>query len=549
MAVFRGPTKLNETVIELDSKFGLLTEQAKEEPVLFSSLEAEQRRALGDPVDPGRRGNATEQKRAEELGKVREEELERQQQKEAHDRIAWEELEKENQALAEKIREHERREKEKASRRDSGSVLNRFRFPTRGEFQEALKTIQYGRDRFHFAIVGKSGCGKSSLINAFRNLRNRDPGASRTGTMETTLEIGRYPDPGTEPPRSRMVWFDVPGAGTQRIPNHDYFVKQSLYMFDLIILAIGDRFEEIDALIVENCARFKVPVFIVRSKADMHISNMMKEYGTGIYSEITDNPQLYTACRDQFILESQQTVSEGLQRQGLPDQPVYVISRDALQRTYNSGLQHHRLPDSWAQPDPNVIHERFLVHKLLEAAAKRRCDIGGSSNMQGLLTWAQDAWRGIRNSDNTVHAGPSDLAGSGVNQPPEAHVVARSPGPVAPPSVGRAPESTSAAAREHKPHAVSKPLPNVQKMIYLPVPTDEDQLFKEIIYNDPNLQNILVEKPCMFNPNVALLTFYPHATIPREIAAFGGVLRVADNKERRKRRAAAGPSWEGQSYA
>lgn len=171
-----------------------------------------------------------------------------------------------------------------------------------------------------------------------------------------------------------MVWFDVPGAGTHRISHYDYFIKQGLYVFDLIILAIGERFEQIDARILENCARFKIPSFIVRSKADMHILNSMKEYGD--YERIDDNLECYRACRETFIQETYQTVAEELTRQGLPAQPVYIVSRDVLQRTYNTSLQNPNPPAIWTKPEKNLIHEGSLVKDLLTAAAKSCCNPG-----------------------------------------------------------------------------------------------------------------------------------------------------------------------------
>ncbi|KAI5840341.1 interferon-inducible GTPase-domain-containing protein [Morchella snyderi] len=327
---------------------------------------------------------ASEQRRAQaELkGKKKEqkEEEERRKQEEEEARIKLAEQERD---LAKRVRRLEKEEKEQKEaiekrKREQAAQLEaeeRFggplRWPTREEFQETLNKTQYDSSRFHFAIVGRAGCGKSSLINAFRNLGKGDHGAAPTGTTETTLETARYPDLGTELPRKWMVWFDIPGAGTQRIPHKDYFVKQGLYVFDLIILAIGDRFEEIDARIMEDCARFKVPVFIVRSKADMHILNTMKEHN-GDCARITDDPALYGTCREGFVTESQKTVSEGLARQKLPDQHVYVVSRDVLRRTYNSALhRHRRLPD-WGR-EPEAIHESQLVKMILTAAVKRRC--------------------------------------------------------------------------------------------------------------------------------------------------------------------------------
>lgn len=163
-----------------------------------------------------------------------------------------------------------------------------------------------------------------------------------------------------------MVWFDVPGAGTYRVPHQDYFVRQGLYIFDLIILTMGDRFEEIDARILENCARFRIPAFIVRSKADMHILNSMKEYGD--FEWIDDNPVRYKQCQEAFIRDTQTTVDEEMTRQGLPRQPVYIVSRDVLQRTYNASLQTPKQQAGPTRPENGLIHESYLVKELLTAA-------------------------------------------------------------------------------------------------------------------------------------------------------------------------------------
>lgn len=248
--------------------------------------------------------------------------------------------------------------------------------PTQDEIQETLQATQYSDANFHFAIVGRAGSGKSSLINAFRNLGNKEEGAAPTGTKEKTSRVKRYKDPGDQPPRRWMVWFDIPGAGTQSIPHHDYFIKQGLYVFDLIILAIGDRFEEIDVRILENCAKFEVPAFIVRSKADMHIFNSVKEYRD--YSR-----RCYEKCRDEFIDDTQQMVSEELEKGGLPDQRVYIVSRDELQQTYHDSLKLPATPA--AQPRrETLIHEDQLVEDLLTAAAQRRC---GQVRLSGHQTW------------------------------------------------------------------------------------------------------------------------------------------------------------------
>ncbi|KAI5840344.1 interferon-inducible GTPase-domain-containing protein, partial [Morchella snyderi] len=376
-----GPTKQNESLNKVEENLESEERRATEEQERKKAAEMfeEERKSIEERERELERATsrlALEQDRvrAEVDGRMEEEKGRRKTEDETRKR-----LEEDKQKLAERIRKLEKREKEQnearleAEKRFGGPL----RWPTREEYQETLSRTKYDKSHFHFGIAGRAGSGKSSLINAFRNLGNKDEGAARTGTKETTLETARYPDPGTEPPRKWMVWFDVPGAGTKRIPHKDYFIKQGLYVLDLLILAIGDRFEEIDARIIEDCARFKVPVFIVRSKADMHILNTMKEHNDEC-ARITDDPALYRTCREQFVNESQETVSEELERQDLPDQAVYVVSRDVLRRTYSRALRRQgTITDGGQKEEVGAIHEGHLVKEILAAAVKRRCDTGG----------------------------------------------------------------------------------------------------------------------------------------------------------------------------
>lgn len=64
------------------------------------------------------------------------------------------------------------------------------KWPTADELRAVKEKLQYQDGHFHFAVTGGAGCGKSSLINAFRGMRNKDERAAKTGVVETTSEIG-----------------------------------------------------------------------------------------------------------------------------------------------------------------------------------------------------------------------------------------------------------------------------------------------------------------------------------------------------------------------
>jgi ribosome biogenesis GTPase A len=137
--------------------------------------------------------------------------------------------------------------------------------PTPEEVRTTKLLPQYREDLFHVAVAGAAAGGRSSIINAFRGLHNKEIGSAATGVTETTMAIARYPDPNVEYP---YVWYDFPGAGTFNIPEWQYFNAQGLYIYDCIIVLFDNRFTMTDIVILTNCRRFNIPTYTVRSKAD-----------------------------------------------------------------------------------------------------------------------------------------------------------------------------------------------------------------------------------------------------------------------------------------
>ncbi|KAI6030625.1 interferon-inducible GTPase-domain-containing protein [Pisolithus orientalis] len=198
------------------------------------------------------------------------------------------------------------------------------------------------------------------LINAFRGLRNKDVGAAPTGIVEMTSTVDRYPDPN---PRNPFVWYDIPGAGTLQQSDWLYFNSQGLFVFDCIIVLFDVRFTTTDIAILKNCQRFQIPTYIVRSKADAHIRNIMRDLG---YESGSDGrarrAELYSAAREQYIKETRVTVQRNLQEADLPDQKVYIVCNTTVLSTVKD-----------RSLSPKTIDELDLMKDLLEEARSRRC--------------------------------------------------------------------------------------------------------------------------------------------------------------------------------
>ncbi|KAI6095189.1 interferon-inducible GTPase-domain-containing protein [Pisolithus sp. B1] len=233
--------------------------------------------------------------------------------------------------------------------------------PTTEEVAVAKAKVQYQDNLFRFAVAGVAGSGKSSLVNAIRGLRNSDTGATPTGVVETTVTVGRYRDSNRRLP---FVWYDIPGAGTLNQPGWQYFNNQGLFVFDCIIVLVGDRFTQTDLAILENCRRFQIPTYIVRSKADFHIPNLMND--TGYDSDDDDDESqyetMYNAARERYISDTQATVQQNLGDAKLPVQKVYLVSNKVLL----SAVKKRMLPKA-------ALDEMELLKDLLEEACARRC--------------------------------------------------------------------------------------------------------------------------------------------------------------------------------
>ncbi|THH14426.1 hypothetical protein EW146_g5911 [Bondarzewia mesenterica] len=230
-------------------------------------------------------------------------------------------------------------------------------WPSLEEIASVKRRLQYKEGVFHFAIAGVAGSGKSSLINAFRGVRNNARGACPTGIVETTSVITRYPDLTSTNP---FVWYDIPGAGTLKIPDWEYFNAQGLYIFDCIIVLFDNRFTATDVAILKNCARFNIPSYIVRSKSNQHIQNMKTDMGYDEEEHEESRREISVKARTSFIAETRQSVERNLRDAKLPQQKVYIVSKDALLMVVNE-----RKPKE-------PIDELELLHDLLSEASARR---------------------------------------------------------------------------------------------------------------------------------------------------------------------------------
>ncbi|KAG2054896.1 P-loop containing nucleoside triphosphate hydrolase protein [Suillus hirtellus] len=346
MAMVQAERASNEARLLAEAAARTATAEAKQK-----AAEAEEERKRTAAVqEQAKRDAQTAQEQAKKLQEAANEEKKK--------ATAAQEAAKESKKVAEEQVKVANSAKEEAERKLKEGIQPVVT-PTPAEVSAAKRKVQYREDLFHFAVAGVAGGGKSSLINAFRGLRNKDAGSAATGVTETTLAMARYASPNAEYP---YVWYDIPGAGTLKIPDWQYFNAQGLYVFDCIIVLFDNRFTMTDIAILTNCKRFKIPTYIVRSKADQHIRNIMKDMGYDSDDDESEDQKkkLYQAARQQFIQQTRQSVKENLENANMPDQRVYIVSNEPM-----LGVIKEKRPKK-------IIDEIELLNDLIGEAQTRR---------------------------------------------------------------------------------------------------------------------------------------------------------------------------------
>ncbi|KAK0505337.1 interferon-inducible GTPase-domain-containing protein [Armillaria luteobubalina] len=186
-------------------------------------------------------------------------------------------------------------------------------WPTQEQY-EKFKKQYYKEGKFHLAIAGISGTGKSSLINAFRGIWDGDERAAQTDVVESTSIVTAYPDPNSSNP---FIWFDIPGSGTLSCSDWTYFNNQGLFIFDAIIVLFNDRFTATDAAILKNAERYNIPTYIVRSKSDIHVENIVKKTQR-MPGARGDPAKVLDDARNEFMTKTKDSVRKNLMKNDPP---------------------------------------------------------------------------------------------------------------------------------------------------------------------------------------------------------------------------------------
>ncbi|XP_015271240.1 PREDICTED: interferon-inducible GTPase 5-like [Gekko japonicus] len=163
------------------------------------------------------------------------------------------------------------------------------------EAAEDLKAWE--NTKLTIAVTGDTGAGKSSFINAFRRLRPGDVGAAPVGVRETTQK----PDSYEHPNLPNVIFWDLPGIGTQGFPPETYLKQVKFSRYDFFIIVCSKRFRTCDVRLAREIQAMGKKFYFVRSKVDEDLSNAEKT-----------NPEKYS--EEQILQEIRDDCKKNLEK-------------------------------------------------------------------------------------------------------------------------------------------------------------------------------------------------------------------------------------------
>ncbi|XP_032659141.1 interferon-inducible GTPase 5-like [Chelonoidis abingdonii] len=161
---------------------------------------------------------------------------------------------------------------------------------------------------FEIAVIGESGSGKSSFVNAFRGLADDDIGAAKVGMVETTEWSIVY----SHPEYSNVFLWDLPGIGTPNFQSVEH-KRTDTYLsgYDFFLIVTATRFRKIHANLARKIQENAKKFYFVRSKVDQDLGAEKRKPN---YSEARTLWQIRENCQAH------------LQKAGVNDPQVFLLS-------------------------------------------------------------------------------------------------------------------------------------------------------------------------------------------------------------------------------
>ena len=164
-----------------------------------------------------------------------------------------------------------------------------FDHPDRKKLQSSLE--EYKKIPLNICVIGQPGVGKSSFINAIRNIDRKHPDAAPTDVIETILKATPY----EVVTNKNIQYWDVPGEfydfsrtfitqkkyfsgpGTEQFPKETYLETIEFDRYDTFILMVRENLVEDDIWLMTEIEKVGKKYALVVSKIDIDVEDQLRQ--------------------------------------------------------------------------------------------------------------------------------------------------------------------------------------------------------------------------------------------------------------------------------
>ncbi|XP_060584632.1 interferon-gamma-inducible GTPase 10-like isoform X2 [Ruditapes philippinarum] len=251
----------------------------------------------------------------------------------------------------------------------------------------SMRHEEIKRGKLNVAVTGKAGAGKSSFINAVLGLKVGQPGAAYTDVKECTDYILSYHAPNFE----HIVFWDLPGIGTDTHNKNNYVKKLGLLDYDFYLVMGSERLTDDELWLANIIRNSNKKFYFVRTKVH-----------DGIKFDVLSraNPR----SKEEILTTLRTDCYSNLRRYDLTRQDIYLIDNFKTDDYDFSFLMLNLEEESlqvrikyvlayYNQKERSFLHQRKVLLETIEnvvVEATTKCkeqtpELGASLNIEVLL--------------------------------------------------------------------------------------------------------------------------------------------------------------------